>query len=112
MIVDLSRLITAFGYLILLDISIMVVMVARKKLDYIGWIFLSLHGIVFYVVIAFDGQDQLYNLGMFGIYGAAFYNLWSTALRDHSLVVGILTLSVLYKDYRALQKRGKAANGS
>lgn len=110
MIIDASRFVTVLGYLFLLCLSILIVIIAEKKLDWIGWIFLSLHGIIFYTVLAIDSQDTILHLGMFGIYGPVFYNLWSTALRIHSLVVSALTLMVIIRAMLAC--RGKIINGS
>jgi hypothetical protein len=103
---DTARAISILGYLILMLYAFKVVTTCEQKLNYLGWVFLAFHGLIFYAVIAIDGYDNIYDFGLFGYHGAVFYNFWSTALRVHSLVVAILTLATIYRT-----SRGKLKNG-
>ena len=103
---DIARGISILGYLILLFMAIKVYSTCQRKLDYVGWIFLAVHGLLFYAVIAIDGADNIYTFGLFGYSGSLFYNFWSTALRVHSLVVAILTMVSVYNLSRGKLKHG------
>jgi hypothetical protein len=103
---DTSRILAIFGYVILFYMAYMVVRTCKRKMDYLGWVFLALHGLVFYVVLFLDGLDGQLDLTFFHLTPAVFYNLWSTALRFHFLIIGIITLNQIRLSIKGTVKHG------
>jgi len=80
------RLIALAGYVIMLLVALAVMKQCNgNKLSYIGWAFLALHGIAFYVAIIVTD--------LHGDIDVIFFNLWSAALRVHSQVAIISMLA-------------------
>jgi hypothetical protein len=80
-------IITGILYVVLLTVSIWAIRICSRKDAPIGWMFLALHGLLYYVVFSIDYYDHSVN--------AQFYNYWSIALRVHFLIFGISLLGSL-----------------
>ena len=98
MVLDHARLLSILFYVVLLVVSILVMRSCRRKLEYIGWLTVAIHGLLFYAVRGFDTLD--------GVYDTNFYNFWSTALRIHTLGVAISTLGGIWWFNTRGQKHG------
>jgi hypothetical protein len=92
MVLDHARLLTIGIYLALLVVTVLVMRSCKRKLDFVGWLFVALHGLLFYAVRGYDSLDGIINWTMGDLSPVNFYNLWSTVLRLHTVTVAISML--------------------
>jgi hypothetical protein len=97
---------TGILYVALLLFSIRAYCVFDKRDAAVGWIAVSIHGILFYMVFSYIylNNEMVDPSPIAGFTLAQFFNYWSIALRTHTVLFGI---SILWAQIERLKIRGK-----